>query len=136
MNAQYQTITIGRLADEIIDAYETALTAVTGQARWTNAVEVGADWLYQQDEVSYDAETHTLIVNSPSGATYTANGSCQCQAFAAGQPCWHRAAARVLRRAVERVDAQALDIALTAAAPAAAPAARRSGQELIDELFN
>ena len=39
-----------------------------------------------------------LLVLSESGEIYRVNGVCQCKAFANGQPCWHRAAARLIER--------------------------------------
>jgi hypothetical protein len=43
------------------------------------------------------AEHGGLIIGSPSGACYTSNGVCQCPSYNFGQPCWHRAAARLVR---------------------------------------
>lgn len=45
---------------------------------------------------------HGLIIGSESGKCYAANGICQCTAFTYGQPCWHRAAARLVRLHDER----------------------------------
>jgi hypothetical protein len=39
-----------------------------------------------------------LLVLSESGEIYRANGACQCKAYANSQPCWHRAAARLVKR--------------------------------------
>lgn len=132
----FTTLTIARLADEIVEAYDNALAAVQGNTRWTNAVETGADWVYTQDTVEYDLEAHALRVASPSGRTYTANGVCQCEAYAAGQPCWHRAAGRIVQRAVEAVEAQAEAIRVRALEARAPEARRKTAQEEIDELFN
>ncbi len=38
-----------------------------------------------------------LLIGSPSGNVYSANGTCSCTAYTYGQPCWHRAAARLVR---------------------------------------
>lgn len=43
-----------------------------------------------------------LIIGSPSGETYVSNGICQCKAFEFQIPCWHRAAARLVRLHDER----------------------------------
>jgi hypothetical protein len=45
---------------------------------------------------------HALIILSPSNEIYEANGACQCRAFKNHQPCWHRAAARIVERYQER----------------------------------
>jgi len=39
-----------------------------------------------------------LVIASPSGETYCANGTCQCAAFKFGKPCWHTACARLIGR--------------------------------------
>jgi hypothetical protein len=45
-----------------------------------------------------------LVIGSPSGNVYAANGVCQCEAYTHGKkPCWHRAAARLVRLHDERV---------------------------------
>jgi len=41
---------------------------------------------------------HLLVASKSTTAIYAANGKCQCEAFAYGKPCWHRAAARLVRR--------------------------------------
>ena len=43
----------------------------------------------------------TLLVLSPSGKLYTASRGCQCLAYVKGEPCWHRAAARLIQRYTE-----------------------------------
>lgn len=48
-----------------------------------------------------------LLIASPSGNLYSANGVCQCRAFEFGQPCWHRAASRIVRLCMEREAAAA-----------------------------
>ena len=47
-------------------------------------------------------ELHGLIIGSPSGNAYAANGTCSCLAYTHGKPCWHRAAARLVRLHDER----------------------------------
>ncbi|MET0466768.1 MAG: SWIM zinc finger family protein [Chitinophagaceae bacterium] len=45
---------------------------------------------------------HALLILSDSNEIYTANGTCQCKAFQNGRrPCWHRAAARLVKRYTE-----------------------------------
>jgi hypothetical protein len=48
-----------------------------------------------------------LIIGSPSGETYVSNGICQCKAYEFQIPCWHRAAARLVRLCDEREAAAA-----------------------------
>lgn len=40
---------------------------------------------------------HLLVASRSTTAIYAANGTCQCEAYQHGQPCWHRAAARLVR---------------------------------------
>jgi hypothetical protein len=57
-------------------------------------------------------ELHGLVIGSPSGNVYSANGVCQCDAYKHGKPCWHRAAARLVRlhdEALERQQAAPAD---------------------------
>jgi hypothetical protein len=42
------------------------------------------------------------VIGSPSGNVYSANGVCQCRAYENKIPCWHRAAARLVRLHDER----------------------------------
>ena len=92
---------IAALLDQLVAAIDAARIAAAGNKRWSTAIETAASWLLEQDTITFDAERHELTVNSPSGRTYHANGACQCEAFAQSNACWHRAAARLVRRALE-----------------------------------
>lgn len=82
--------------------------------RWTRAIERAVKEITENPFLDYDAEKHTLLICSPSNNIYSANSVCQCKAFTEfGVPCWHRAAARLVRLYFE-----ALSV------PAAKPAAR------------
>ena len=80
---------------------DQALIAAAAHPRWVVAIgraliELDSNpWLERGD-------MHGLIIGSPSGNCYAANGVCNCQAYTFGQPCWHRAAARLVRRHDER----------------------------------
>jgi hypothetical protein len=73
---------------------ETA-KAKTTDRRWINAIDkavagvVSGWWLVTElrDCVAITTET---------GQTYFANGVCQCRAYELGQPCKHRALARLI----------------------------------------
>jgi hypothetical protein len=92
----------------MLDLDPTTLTAVVNSAkltaandrRWLRAIDKAAEQLETNPYVEA-LDDHTLLIGSPSGQTYTANGSCQCVAFQQGQPCYHRAAARLYQRYVE-----------------------------------
>ena len=67
-----------------------------GNARCERAIERAVEQVGSNPYMEYsDGE---LLVLSPSGEIYRANGHCQCRAYAAGQLCWHRVAAKLLRR--------------------------------------
>jgi hypothetical protein len=74
---------------------DTALQSAANHPRWLNAINRAVAELVENPYISQQ-DGHLLIA-SPSGAIYSANGVCQCEAFTHGQPCWHRAAARLVR---------------------------------------
>jgi hypothetical protein len=76
-----------------------AFDKVTGSRRWQTAIAKAKQQIEENPYMSYDG--HALLVLSPSGEIYTANGTCQCRAFEQGVPCWHRAAARLVERYFE-----------------------------------
>lgn len=96
-----ETHQIAAILDGLVEAVEAARTAAQGQPRWLNAIDAAYDHLLQVETVTIDAHG-SLTYHSESGQTYKANGTCQCVAFQNGQPCKHRAAARLVRRALER----------------------------------
>ncbi len=85
---------------------DQAVADAAAHPRWIHAigralVEIDTNpWLEWQSD--------HLLIASPSGNLYSANGVCQCQAFTHSQPCWHRACARLVRRYHE---AQAVSVA-------------------------
>jgi hypothetical protein len=88
---------------QVVDA---AMQAAADHPRWLAAINravveaLSNPYMERGDDSS-------LIIGSPSGKVYTSNGICQCTAFDYGQPCWHRAAARLVRLHDERqADAQ------------------------------
>ncbi len=90
------------------------LAVVVAQAR-SDAAE-RPRWLAAIGRAVLELETnpwieradHGLIIGSPSGKCYAANGTCQCRAFDFGKPCWHRAAARLVRLHDEARERRAL----------------------------
>jgi hypothetical protein len=68
----------------------------TSNLRWQMAITKARAELEANPFMHYDG--HALLILSPSGEIYSANGTCQCKAFGHGQPCWHRAAARLVER--------------------------------------
>lgn len=93
----------------------TTLAAVVDQAlqdaadhpRWLHAIDRAVVELVDNPWIERQADHPGLIIGSASGRVYSANGTCQCEAFAHGrQACWHRAAARLVRLHDEQLAAQ------------------------------
>jgi len=72
----------------------------TSSLRWQMAIAKARREIEDNPYMHYDG--HALIILSESNEIYSANGTCQCKAFAHGKPCWHRAAARLVTRYNER----------------------------------
>lgn len=72
--------------------------------RWINAIAKAVAEIENNPFMTFEPETHSLLILSErSGQIYTANGTCQCAAFNKGFPCYHRAAARLVMRYIEKV---------------------------------
>jgi len=78
---------------------ETALNNAAKFPRWQNATKKAVAQIEDNAEfMEFDEKENYLLIWSPgSNEIYTANGVCQCKAFEQGYPCWHRAAARLVR---------------------------------------
>jgi hypothetical protein len=70
-----------------------AAKAKTNDKRWRAAIDKAVAGIVSGWIVTELA--HGIMVTTEAG-TYLANGSCQCKAFAHGQPCKHRALARLI----------------------------------------
>jgi hypothetical protein len=76
---------------------QEAFDRAGGNRRWEIAIVKAKQQLESNPYMHFDGRT--LLVLSPSGEIYSSNGTCQCKAYAHGQqPCWHRAAARLVER--------------------------------------
>jgi hypothetical protein len=89
------------------DINETKLEAVaqaafnrTNNLRWQTAIAKAKREIESNPYIHYTG--HSLLMLSESGEIYEANGVCQCRAFANGQPCYHRAAYKLVKRYMER----------------------------------
>ncbi len=79
---------------------QAAFDKVSGSRRWQTAIAKAKRELEDNPYMHFDG--HALLILSPSGEIYSANGTCQCKAYRSGQPCWHRAAARLVERYNEK----------------------------------
>lgn len=75
---------------------ETAKAKAAGNASWLRAIEKAAEQLVTNPYIS--EHDGGLLILSYSNETYHANGACQCKAYARGMACWHRAAAKLVKR--------------------------------------
>jgi hypothetical protein len=66
--------------------------------RWVNAITKAVCQIEDFGAfMDWQEENQTLLIwSDKSNNIYEANGVCQCQAFEMGQPCWHRAAKRLV----------------------------------------
>jgi hypothetical protein len=82
--------------DRIQEVAQEAFDRVSGNRRWETAIAKAKAQLESNPYMHFDGQS--LLILSPSGEIYTANGTCQCKAYQSGRPCWHRAAARLVQR--------------------------------------
>jgi hypothetical protein len=82
--------------DRMQQVAQDAFNKVSGNRRWETAIAKAKVQLESNPYIHFDGQS--LLILSPSGEIYTTNGTCQCKAFSKGQPCWHRAAARLVKR--------------------------------------
>lgn len=86
------------IANASIAALETSTRA--DAKRWQNAIKKAVVELESNPFWNFDGK-ELVMMSTTSNATYQSNGTCQCRAFEQGQPCRHRAAARLLARYAE-----------------------------------
>lgn len=71
--------------------------ADTERDRWFNALAKASAQLMEGVRFEQDANGFTFPSRSRSGIAHHVNGCCDCEAAEDGQPCWHRAAAKMLQ---------------------------------------
>src|SRR5262245_37015091 len=71
----------------------------TNDKRWINAIDKAVAGVESGNWIITEL-VHGVAVTTENG-TYFANGACQCKAFKAGQPCKHRALARLIEISYE-----------------------------------
>jgi hypothetical protein len=80
----------------MLEVVQKAFDKVSCSQRWQVAIVKAKQQIEENPYLHFDGDA--LLILSPSGEIYTANGSCQCKAYTKNQPCWHRAAARLVKR--------------------------------------
>ncbi len=91
------------LAEVAADALAKLNPETRDGKRWANAIGKAVAVIEQNPQMVYDLRTASLHITESRGTLYTANGTCQCEAYSGGFPCYHRAAARVIQRYLEIV---------------------------------
>jgi hypothetical protein len=81
-----------RMQQVVQDAFDK----VSGSRRWQTAIAKAKQQIEENPYMHFDGSA--LLILSPSGEIYSANGTCQCKGYLNHQPCWHRAAARLVKR--------------------------------------
>jgi hypothetical protein len=93
-----------------LDHQQDAGTLSEAQAiTWQRAIEKAYDFLLTHDgPLLVGSDGSAMIPSaSTSGVFYSANGTCSCKGYTHHLPCWHRAAARLITRYREALEAKA-----------------------------
>jgi hypothetical protein len=69
--------------------------------RWIKALAKATVELEENPFCDWMPNDQHLLIWSKSNAIYEANGTCQCEAYGRGLPCYHRAMARLVQRYLE-----------------------------------
>lgn len=104
MSYQFSTLDTAHLLDALVEAVDAARETASVSPSWLRAIDSAYDYLLQTESIQYDLTACAIRVESATtpGTFYESNGDCQCAAFTKGKGiCWHRAAARLVRRALE-----------------------------------
>ena len=72
----------------------------TNNKRWIAAIDKAVAGVESGNWIITEL-AHGIAVTTESGETYFVSGACRCKAFANGQPCKHRALARLIEIARE-----------------------------------
>jgi len=86
--------------DKMNAIIQQAFDKAQGSRRWQTAIVRAKIELASNPYLHWNG--HALVImSSTSSEIYEANGQCQCKAFVNSQPCWHRAASRLVERYLE-----------------------------------
>ena len=85
----------------VAQALQEARRQAAEHQAWLNAINKASLYLSTGDW-QFDGETLSITSATTNDARYHCTAhTCECKAFAAGRPCWHRSAARLLEKAGE-----------------------------------
>ncbi len=93
----------GKVIGGALAKVEQTVTDAKTKARWINAIAKAAVEIEENGVFMtwMDEDQSLLIWSQKSNHIYSANGVCQCRAFEQNAPCFHRAAARLVRLYIE-----------------------------------
>lgn len=100
----FTPIAVAELLDCLCEARDAAARTAASSPAWSRALNTAWGFILEAEALEWNAEAHALRVPSATraGLAHVANGACSCEAFTKGDGvCWHRAAARLVRRALE-----------------------------------
>src|SRR5688500_17759723 len=84
-------------------ALQEARKQASEHQAWLNAINKAALYL-AAERWAFDGETLVIVSATSDDVQYLVTArTCECRAFKAGRPCWHRAAARLLCKTAELV---------------------------------
>lgn len=100
----------GKVISDAIVAIDTNNSLASWEKlRWTNAVANAVALIEDRGEfIEYFAETGEAVIWSDSNEVYTANGTCQCEAYKRGYPCKHRAIAKLLKNYFAEIEKETI----------------------------
>ena len=82
--------------EKLKEVVSESLDRVKDNRRWQTAISKAERQIESNPFIDFDGSR--LLVLSDSGKIYEVEKVCQCKAFESGQPCWHRAAWRLMQR--------------------------------------
>lgn len=83
----------------VVEAITSVHKSGKDEVRWIKAIAKAVIEIENNPFLHWQSENNSLLIwSQQSSQIYEANGVCQCKAFSAGFPCYHRAAARLIMR--------------------------------------
>ena len=93
----------GKVIADSLSKVELTVADLNTKKRWINAISKAAAEIENNGVfMTWQADEQSLLIwSQKSNHIYSANGICQCRAFSEKAPCYHRAAARLVRLYIE-----------------------------------
>ncbi len=97
----------GKVIADALSKVELTVADAQNKRRWIRAIARAVAEIEENGNfMSWMAEDKALLIwSQKTDGVYTSNGVCQCRAFVQGVPCFHRAAARLVRLYLEMENA-------------------------------